>query len=414
VLLERFRSLPAELDYTFELLISDNCSTDDTPGVVQGAQGWLPQLRYIRQATLLPIGLSFVAALRAGRGEWCLYLADDDAVDLVALQELLHWVSGQPNLAACFCDWVSYDDGKGRELERYFSGLQLTEPVLFRRGAPVAPIQIVELLVKRWVYPEIGLIRRTCLKHAVFPMEDAYPFYVWLLGLLRQGDVALHPRVYYRENRLLRPSLQRASWGGQDYSPKFGAGLRQAAQLCFAAGLKAAGAYPTGKENVDSIHLLVGLASTARQTVTVKQQAVLNRAFRLAVESNHAIRVYSPQEADVGQPFSTVALLVLAAFDSACHAAHGLPGCQEVMVCGFDNDDILVAATQQWPALRFVQVSPEALPVAKTTQFIVFPRAADRVAALAAGHAHPSRSLAIDHLVVAIDGLAERHVLNIQ
>jgi glycosyltransferase involved in cell wall biosynthesis len=71
----RKQTLPANL---FEVLVVDNCSTDDTPMVARGAAATLKNLRYCREDEL---GLSYARnrGLREATGDYIAYL-DDDAV----------------------------------------------------------------------------------------------------------------------------------------------------------------------------------------------------------------------------------------------------------------------------------------------------------------------------------------------
>jgi glycosyltransferase involved in cell wall biosynthesis len=79
------QSLPAG---QFEILVIDNCSTDDTGRVVEGFSQTLPNLRYVHESRL---GLSNArnTALREARGRYLAYLDDDAIAEPHWLQALL-------------------------------------------------------------------------------------------------------------------------------------------------------------------------------------------------------------------------------------------------------------------------------------------------------------------------------------
>jgi len=90
------QSLPAG---QFEILVVDNCSTDDTRRVVEGFCQALPNLRYLHDSRL---GLSNArnTALGAARGRYIAYLDDDAVAAPQWLQALLTaFSSGSPRVA---------------------------------------------------------------------------------------------------------------------------------------------------------------------------------------------------------------------------------------------------------------------------------------------------------------------------
>lgn len=72
----------------FEILVVDNCSTDDTRHVVDGLRQRLPHLRYVHEARL---GLSYArnTAMHEAHGRYLAYLDDDAIPEPQWLQALL-------------------------------------------------------------------------------------------------------------------------------------------------------------------------------------------------------------------------------------------------------------------------------------------------------------------------------------
>ena len=62
-----------------EVVVSDNCSTDQTPDLVQAISD--PRLRYVRQETNIGPTNNFNFCLETARGEYFLLFHDDDMID---------------------------------------------------------------------------------------------------------------------------------------------------------------------------------------------------------------------------------------------------------------------------------------------------------------------------------------------
>ena len=74
-------ALQSALDQTFtdyEIVVSNNFSSDDTEKVIREVGG--ERVRYVRTDRVLPMHDSWDFALTQARGEWILFLCDDDAL----------------------------------------------------------------------------------------------------------------------------------------------------------------------------------------------------------------------------------------------------------------------------------------------------------------------------------------------
>jgi len=72
-------SVLAQSFTNFELLISDNCSPDNTSDVVAEYQD--PRIRYVRHETNIGANANFNYCLDDARGDYLLLLSDDDLID---------------------------------------------------------------------------------------------------------------------------------------------------------------------------------------------------------------------------------------------------------------------------------------------------------------------------------------------
>lgn len=86
MILDTLRSAFAQTRPAGEVVVSDDASTDDTPGVVAAYAAALPaeqraRLRYVRHPEALGIGGNFDAAVRLTRGEFCVKVDSDDILE---------------------------------------------------------------------------------------------------------------------------------------------------------------------------------------------------------------------------------------------------------------------------------------------------------------------------------------------
>ncbi|MEM7281584.1 MAG: glycosyltransferase, partial [Pseudomonadota bacterium] len=80
----------------FELLISDNCSPDNTADVVGGYDD--PRIRYVRHETNLGANPNFNFCVEDANGEYLLLLSDDDLIDPDFLQSCVDSLQGKDNI----------------------------------------------------------------------------------------------------------------------------------------------------------------------------------------------------------------------------------------------------------------------------------------------------------------------------
>lgn len=90
--IERLKSCPKQTLDKMEIIVSDNCSTDDTQQIVEEAIASGFQCRYIRNETNLGMDGNFVSCFRKAQGRYVWLLGDDDTIiidSLVRIVDLL-------------------------------------------------------------------------------------------------------------------------------------------------------------------------------------------------------------------------------------------------------------------------------------------------------------------------------------
>jgi len=95
------RSLPSALnqicDYNFECIVVDDCSTDDTEAVVLDFQKKFQNLRYIKQKSNRGLAAARNLGAKIAKGEYVVFLDDDDAFEKNFLQETIKKLNSLPS-----------------------------------------------------------------------------------------------------------------------------------------------------------------------------------------------------------------------------------------------------------------------------------------------------------------------------
>jgi glycosyltransferase involved in cell wall biosynthesis len=78
LLAQRFWQAGSMPDYSIEILVSDNCSTDDTPQVVQRYASTVPPFRSLRNLDNIESDANIAQCLSLARGKYVLLLGEDD------------------------------------------------------------------------------------------------------------------------------------------------------------------------------------------------------------------------------------------------------------------------------------------------------------------------------------------------
>ncbi len=175
--------------FEVEVVVSDNASTDDTPKVLSSFP-----VRSFRQHATLDAIENYFAAIRAARGEFAFYLADDDAVIPGALARAVGEMQAHPDWVASFSPVQETEQGTDRVLQ-VVNGVDT--PFAFARGDFAS---VLRFLMGRIYHPETPLVRAEAFRRFVTrPRKMWYAH--WMVGcLLKRGAIGMlgEPTVRHR------------------------------------------------------------------------------------------------------------------------------------------------------------------------------------------------------------------------
>jgi len=182
----------AELGYSYELLIGDNASEDDTAAVVSRYEGQLA-IRYIGRPENVGAVHNISQLFGAAQGRYVVYVADDDLLRLEVLGRYIAYLEANPEVGAVFAPWFLHDRVAGEDFDQFYSIEQ--ETCIPAGGHGV----LFDLMVNAHVFPEI-YVARTSLAREVVGAENpiAFFFFTQIARMVDRAAVTFSPEPFYR------------------------------------------------------------------------------------------------------------------------------------------------------------------------------------------------------------------------
>ena len=182
-----------DLGFSYELLIGDNASEDDTPEVVQKYVDRL-NVRYFRRPENIGPAHNLAELFRTARGRYLVYVADDDLLILGALGHHIAYLEANPDVGAVFAPWFLHDRVEVADFDRFYQIEQETRIDARNHGA------LFDLLVNGHVFPEI-YVARTSLARQVADADSspiAFFFFVQISRMVDRSAVTFRTEPFYR------------------------------------------------------------------------------------------------------------------------------------------------------------------------------------------------------------------------
>lgn len=107
---ESLRSIRAQDYEPLEILISDNCSDDETEQICRKAAAEDSRIRYVRQPTPLGLYANHNFCIEASRGELLGFFHDDDDREPDIVSEYAAFLAAHPDVGVVSSDWDLIDD----------------------------------------------------------------------------------------------------------------------------------------------------------------------------------------------------------------------------------------------------------------------------------------------------------------
>lgn len=191
VLLEMLAVEMARFPFSYEIVISDNASTDETHEVVQRFSEKL-RINYLLRAENKGALDNYYYCRNHARGEISLYLADDDIVDVGALADYVKTMLDSPDLAVIYAPWLLFDMVAGVQHGTFYSQ---ASDVMIERADYAA---LAKHIIDHAVFPEICLCRTDVFRRSLPTANDlAFWAFVNPGDFLSKGKILFAKKPFY-------------------------------------------------------------------------------------------------------------------------------------------------------------------------------------------------------------------------
>lgn len=181
-----------ELDYSYELLIGDNASDDDTADVVRRYEGQLA-IRYIRRPVNVGPVQNIAQLFGDAKARYIVYLADDDLLLLDVLRRYIAYLETNPDVGAVFAPWFLHDRVEGIDIRQFYVLEQQTRIEARDHGA------LFDLLVHNFIFPELYVARTSLAREAAGADNHiAFHFFTQVARMVDRTAVTFSPEPFYR------------------------------------------------------------------------------------------------------------------------------------------------------------------------------------------------------------------------
>ncbi|OWV81068.1 glycosyl transferase [Rhizobium sp. R634] len=181
-----------KFDFPFEIVVCDNASTDGTQQVVEEFIGHGLPIRYYKREINAGANANVTSALRLGRGEYLIYLADDDILIADAVAETVKYLDENRDVSCAHAPWFLYDEVAKTDITKFYN---VEKDRKFAQGNFT---EVFHYIFERHIFPEIAIYRASALRSAWIPRDICFYPFPFLAHFLDQGAIAFLQRPFYR------------------------------------------------------------------------------------------------------------------------------------------------------------------------------------------------------------------------
>jgi len=341
-------------DTRYEVVVSDNASTDDTARIVEKHRHSIPRLVYSYQPTKCEPYYGIVNAIRNATGTCAMFLADDDSLLFEPLNMYVERIEQDPSLVAIFADWVAYDDERKEEMHRYF---RFRKPVSF---GPHDPLGLVNFIIGNIVFNDMGIFRRTAvLRSDCIGKRIHYAAHRWAYRLSRLGRVAYELEPFYREHRVVKPGLRRGMPDNMRVRLQvLGDEMRGELETILLWALQDSGLTALPDDQMSTARLMIDHYLNSRISLEV-QRAIGERNWLMALDLRRRQVLWSGQGSPEERERDALALSLPAALQAVRDAYFTLAGVGGLLLEGFSGTWVTDFFRSTYPEVRIVSVAAE-------------------------------------------------------
>lgn len=200
---DAIRSLQAQTFDDFEIVVSDNASTDDTEKIVRDLAADDPRIRYLRSDENVGANRNFNRTFSFARSELFKWAAHDDVVDPTYLERCVSILDDDPGvvLAHTATSYIGSDGAPLVELARGYVGadgyverLMLDDSVAEQLGSPDVATRFDAVVNRMTVFYDVfGVGRAEAFRNTLLLRQYYGADKVFLAEMALEGRVVRHP-----------------------------------------------------------------------------------------------------------------------------------------------------------------------------------------------------------------------------
>ena len=178
------------LDFDYEIIISDNASTDNTRKVIESFKNCLNIKAYFQQKNLQDETFNFIVS--KATGDYFIQLNDDDLIDFELLNLAFGKILNNPNVVALYTPWQIWDYTKSKTMFLFYNSpeVNIKKDDFNSLG---------EIILKYKIFPEIGIFKTKVFKKLLpFLMQNFFFAFKYASELITQGDIIFANTPYYK------------------------------------------------------------------------------------------------------------------------------------------------------------------------------------------------------------------------
>lgn len=176
----------------YELVVSDNASTDETPEILARYAARYPRMRVSRQTQNVGAYPNILTTLHQARGEVVVSIADDDLGIVDQLLVYARRMAEDPALVMIQAPWLLMDETRDNAIIGKFYDFE--GDWRFEAGQFGNCLAFV---LENHVFPECWLMRRSAVPSIAGPIPRfTYSFFNMLAHALSKGDVLFTPEPH--------------------------------------------------------------------------------------------------------------------------------------------------------------------------------------------------------------------------
>lgn len=341
-------------DFSYEVVVSDNHSTDDTPEVVERHRAEGLPIRYFRQGENKLL-FNLISVFHRAEGQYVLYLADDDLLIPEAVADNIHYMLANPEIRACYTPWEVYDD-----LNKTTTCLFYHQPDELKVFKPGEEAALLGYVVEHHIFPEIAIYRADAARQIVAAPRFCYWAFSYIAGVIAEGPVAFRRMPYFR-SVTLTPVMPERTQAGTDDAMTIWDNYRGGIEYMIFSLLRR-----------HNLALNDEMRRAFRDMVDVFVETRMRVALRLWLQRKDFIRAYeiicrltylNPRQLAEFEHMDQLPVLVMA--QTLARFANGVAGVERLLVSGVDDGQALGQLLRDVGLERRILVLP---PPAEPTQ----------------------------------------------